>query len=165
MQDQPGGEHGQQAEADFEGDAAQELRSGGGQGGREAGTVERGQRNEGEQEQDFDAGGDAVGVGDEGRGAVPPAMSAAIRFQPAWKQQVATMRAAHRPSSYRQRPAGLKPLAWGCLGLALVAGGGWFLLQTADFASEQSFGDVIGAIPIVAQDTRFGILRSPFCRG
>jgi copper resistance protein D len=64
---------------------------------------------------------------------------------------------------YRQRPAGLKPLAWGCLGLALVGGGGWFLLQTADFASAQSFSDVIGAIPIVAQDTRFGILLLGRC--
>ena len=33
---------------------------------------------------------------------------------------------------------------------------GWFLLQTADFSSAQNFGDVLAAIPIVAQDTRFG---------
>ena len=42
------------------------------------------------------------------------------------------------------------------LGLALLAGLGWFLLQTADFASAQNVGDILAAIPIVAQDTRFG---------
>jgi len=53
---------------------------------------------------------------------------------------------------------GLRAIAWVSLSLALGAGLGWFLLQTADFASAQSLSDVIGAIPIVAQDTRFGNL-------
>ena len=53
---------------------------------------------------------------------------------------------------------GLRLLAWACLGIALVAGLGWFLLQTGDFASAQNLSDIVSAIPIVAQDTRFGIL-------
>jgi len=53
---------------------------------------------------------------------------------------------------------GLKPLAWAGFGLALLAGGAWLLLQTADFAAAQNFADVITAIPIVIQDTRFGSL-------
>jgi copper resistance protein D len=56
----------------------------------------------------------------------------------------------------RQNPPGLKRLAWASLGLTLLAGLGWFLLQTADFASAQNFSDILSAIPIVAQDTRFG---------
>lgn len=63
----------------------------------------------------------------------------------------------------RQPVPNLKPLAWASLGLALLAGLGWFLLQTADFASAQNFGDVLAAIPIVAQDTRFGILLLSRC--
>ncbi len=57
-----------------------------------------------------------------------------------------------------QKLPGLKRLAWISLGVALLGGAGWFLLQTADFASAQSFSDVTAAIPIVAQDTRFGVL-------
>lgn len=51
---------------------------------------------------------------------------------------------------------GLKKMAWAAFGLALLAGTGWFLLQTAYFASAQSFADIVAAAPIVAQDTRFG---------
>ena len=57
-----------------------------------------------------------------------------------------------------QKLPGLKRLAWISLGVALLGGAGWFLLQTADFASAQSFSDVTAAIPSVARDTRFGIL-------
>lgn len=53
---------------------------------------------------------------------------------------------------------GLKALAWTSLGIALAAGLGWFLLQTADFASAQSFSDIVSAMPLVAEDTRFGVL-------
>jgi copper resistance protein D len=53
---------------------------------------------------------------------------------------------------------GLKRLAWAGFGLALLAGAAWFLLQTANFASAQSFADVIDTTPIVAQDTFFGRL-------
>ena len=58
----------------------------------------------------------------------------------------------------REAVQGLKPLAWAGFGLALLAGGAWLLLQTADFTSAQRFTDVITAIPIVLQDTRFGSL-------
>ncbi len=51
---------------------------------------------------------------------------------------------------------GFKPLAWTGFGLAFLAGGAWLLLQTADFASAQDFSDVITAVPLVVQDTRFG---------
>ena len=63
----------------------------------------------------------------------------------------------------RHRLPGLKPMAWINLGLALLAGFGWFLLQTADFASVQSFSDIVAATPIVAQDTRFGTLLIGRC--
>jgi len=69
----------------------------------------------------------------------------------------ATLLRRHRPLP------GIKIMAWTSLGLVLLAGLGWFLLQTADFASAQSFGDVIAAIPIVAQDTRFGTLLIGRC--
>jgi len=49
-------------------------------------------------------------------------------------------------------------LAWGFALVALVAGAAWFLLQTADFASPQSWGDEVAAFPIVAAQTRFGLL-------
>jgi copper resistance protein D len=61
------------------------------------------------------------------------------------------------------RLPGLKLMAWMSLGLALLAGFGWFVLQTADFASAQSFGDIVAATPIVAQDTRFGTLLIGRC--
>src|SRR5271168_4447967 len=64
---------------------------------------------------------------------------------------------------WRQPVPNLKPLAWASLGLALLAGAGWFLLQTADFASAQNLSDILSAIPIVAQDTRFGILLLSRC--
>jgi putative copper resistance protein D len=50
----------------------------------------------------------------------------------------------------------LKSLVWTGFSLALLAGAAWFLLQTAYFASAQSFTDVMAAIPLVALDTRFG---------
>lgn len=53
---------------------------------------------------------------------------------------------------------GLKKMAWAGFGLALLAGAGWLLLQTAYFASAQSLADVLAAVPLVAQDTRFGSL-------
>ncbi|MDR3505797.1 MAG: CopD family protein [Acidocella sp.] len=56
------------------------------------------------------------------------------------------------------RVPGLKRLAWSGFALALGAGAGWFLLQTADFASAQGWADILKAIPIVVQDTRFGAL-------
>ncbi|MBB5372078.1 copper resistance D family protein [Acidocella aromatica] len=56
------------------------------------------------------------------------------------------------------RVPGLKLLAWGGFALALGAGAGWFLLQTAYFAAAQGWADIITASPIVAQDTRFGAL-------
>src|ERR1700692_1352314 len=63
----------------------------------------------------------------------------------------------------RQHLPGLKRLAWACLGLALLAGLGWVLLQTADFASAQRFSDVLSAIPLGAQDPRFGFLLLSRC--
>jgi putative copper resistance protein D len=57
-----------------------------------------------------------------------------------------------------ERVPGLKPLAWGGFVLTLGAGAGWFLLQTAYFASAQGWADIVNAIPIVVQDTRFGAL-------
>lgn len=53
---------------------------------------------------------------------------------------------------------GIKALAWAGFAVALLFGLGWFLLQTADFASAQSFSDVWAAIPVVAEYTRFGNL-------
>jgi copper resistance protein D len=52
----------------------------------------------------------------------------------------------------------LKYMAWAGLGLALIAGGAWFWLQTAYFASAQNFADVVAAVPAVLQYTRFGAL-------
>ena len=69
----------------------------------------------------------------------------------------ATLLSGHQPVP------NLKPLAWASLGLALLAGLGWFLLQTADFASAQNFSDILSAIPIVAQDTRFGAILLGRC--
>jgi putative copper resistance protein D len=64
---------------------------------------------------------------------------------------------------YRQQLSGLRPIAWTSLAVALASGCGWFLLQTADFANATSFSDVVGALPIVAEDTRFGILLISRC--
>jgi putative copper resistance protein D len=61
------------------------------------------------------------------------------------------------------RLSGLKTMVWMSLGLALLAGLSWFLLQTADFADAQSFGDISAAIPIVVKDTRFGTLLIGRC--
>ncbi len=63
----------------------------------------------------------------------------------------------------RQNPPGLRLLAWAGFGVALLAGLGWFLLQTADFANAQSFWDVLAAIPIVAEETRFGAVLLGRC--
>ena len=51
---------------------------------------------------------------------------------------------------------GLKRVVWAGFALAFLAGTAWFLLQTAYFASAQDFADVFAALPLVAQDTRFG---------
>ncbi|MDD2704935.1 MAG: CopD family protein [Acidocella sp.] len=52
----------------------------------------------------------------------------------------------------------LRRLAWAGFAVACLGGAGWFLLQAADFAAAQSISDVIGALPIVAGQTRFGTL-------
>jgi putative copper resistance protein D len=64
---------------------------------------------------------------------------------------------------HRRAVAGLKRLALASLALAWFAGAAWFLLQTADFAAATSMSDVISALPIVAQDTRFGALLLGRC--
>ncbi len=51
---------------------------------------------------------------------------------------------------------GHKTLVWAGCGLAILAGAGWFLFQTAYFASTNKLSAIIAALPIVAQDTRFG---------
>ncbi|MGO9816475.1 MAG: CopD family protein [Acidocella sp.] len=57
-----------------------------------------------------------------------------------------------------KRVQGLRRLAWAGFALALIAGAGWFLLQTAYFATAQSWADIVNAIPTVAEYTRFGAL-------
>jgi len=57
-----------------------------------------------------------------------------------------------------KRVQGLRRLAWAGFVLALIAGAGWFLLQTAYFATAQSWADIVNAIPTVAEYTRFGAL-------
>lgn len=56
------------------------------------------------------------------------------------------------------RVPGFRRLAWASLALALAAGAGWFLLQTAYFAAAQSWAEIVNTIPIVVWDTRFGAL-------
>jgi copper resistance protein D len=64
----------------------------------------------------------------------------------------------------RRHPlAGLKPLAWGCLAVALGAGLGWFLLQAEELSEAQTMSDYLGALPIVASDTRFGAVLIGRC--
>jgi copper resistance protein D len=50
----------------------------------------------------------------------------------------------------------LRRFAWCSLLVAIAAGVAWFLLQAADMASASSFNDVLAALPIVVQSTRFG---------
>ncbi len=57
-----------------------------------------------------------------------------------------------------KRVQGLRRVAWSSFALALIAGAGWFLLQTAYFATAQSWADIVNAIPTVAEYTRFGAL-------
>jgi len=57
-----------------------------------------------------------------------------------------------------QRVQGLRRLTWAGFALALIAGAVWFLLQAAYFASAQSWADIVNAIPIVVESTRFGAL-------
>jgi copper resistance protein D len=64
---------------------------------------------------------------------------------------------------YREYLPGLRPIAWTGLAAALAFGVAWFLLQTADFASASSFSDVVAALPIVADNTRFGELLIGRC--
>jgi len=59
--------------------------------------------------------------------------------------------------------AALRRLAWISLFTALVTGIFWFVLQSADMAGAGNFGDVLQALPIVIESTRFGhllLLRS-----
>jgi putative copper resistance protein D len=64
----------------------------------------------------------------------------------------------------RRHPlAGLKPLAWGCLVVALGAGLGWFLLQAEELSEAQTLSDYLGSLPIVASDTRFGMVLLGRC--
>src|SRR5579871_4424043 len=55
---------------------------------------------------------------------------------------------------------GLRRMAWAGFSLALLAGIGWFVLQTADFASADNLADTLSATPSVMFDTRFGTLLS-----
>jgi len=63
----------------------------------------------------------------------------------------------------RGRDVRLGRLLAGGLGLALLASAAWFLLQTQDFASAATWPDEIAALPIVATDTRFGMLTLGRC--
>lgn len=60
-------------------------------------------------------------------------------------------------------PPGTRRIAWLSLGLALAAGLGWFLAQTADFASAENWRQTLAAVPLVAADTRFGALLIGRC--
>ncbi len=52
----------------------------------------------------------------------------------------------------------LKILAWGSFFLLTASGILWFILETADMAGAQDFWDVWAALPLVADQTRFGEL-------
>ncbi len=52
----------------------------------------------------------------------------------------------------------LKFLAWGSFLLLAASGALWFVLETADMAGAQDFSDVWSALPLVADQTRFGEL-------
>jgi len=63
----------------------------------------------------------------------------------------------------RGRNVPLGRLVAGGLVLALLASAAWFLLQTQDFASATNWQDELAALPIVAADTRFGVLTLGRC--
>jgi putative copper resistance protein D len=63
----------------------------------------------------------------------------------------------------RGRNVPLGRLVAGGLVLALLASAAWFLLQTQDFASATNWQDELAALPIVAVDTRFGMLTLGRC--
>jgi putative copper resistance protein D len=63
----------------------------------------------------------------------------------------------------RGRDVQLGRLVAGGLALALLASAVWVLLQTQDFASATNWTDEIAALPIVAADTRFGMLTLGRC--
>ncbi len=63
----------------------------------------------------------------------------------------------------RGRNVPLGRLVAGGLVLALLASAAWFLLQTQDFASATNWQDELAALPIVAADTRFGMLTLGRC--
>jgi putative copper resistance protein D len=63
----------------------------------------------------------------------------------------------------RGQPVRLGRLIALSLGLALLASAAWFLLQTQDFASATNWPDELAALPIVANDTRFGLLTLGRC--
>lgn len=55
---------------------------------------------------------------------------------------------------------GLKRMAWAGFALALLAGAGWLLLQTAYFAGTTTPSEILSAVPLVLRDTRFGMVLS-----
>jgi len=59
----------------------------------------------------------------------------------------------------------LKFLVWGSFLLLAAAGGLWFILETADMAGAEDFSDVWAALPLVADQTRFGelLIGRGFC--
>ncbi len=59
----------------------------------------------------------------------------------------------------------LKRLAWGSFALLAASGGLWFILETADMAGAEDFSDVWAALPLVADQTRFGelLIGRGFC--
>jgi putative copper resistance protein D len=63
----------------------------------------------------------------------------------------------------RGRNVPLGRLVAGGLVLALLASAAWFWLQTQDFANATNWQDEIAALPIVAADTRFGMLTIGRC--
>jgi len=59
------------------------------------------------------------------------------------------------------RPALRRPfqiLAWASFALLVLAGAVWFILQTADMSGAADIADLWAAMPIVAEQTRFGSL-------
>jgi putative copper resistance protein D len=61
------------------------------------------------------------------------------------------------------RDTNLTRLAWWFFGAATLSAAAWFIAQTADFAAATSLSDIVAALPIVAQNTRFGTLLLARC--
>lgn len=53
---------------------------------------------------------------------------------------------------------GLRRLVWASLAVTVLAGGLWFLLESADMAGATNLADLAAALPVVAGSTRFGML-------